>query len=107
TDQKKHTREHKRHNAFVPLVFFCFLWSRLQSEIGACSNRTFAVRITATGVPLSNVGSYCHCFTQAIAASIRSGWPDMTGISSTVPCSVRVASRMTMPLTRALDASVG
>src|SRR5215475_11204869 len=79
---------------------------RLQ-EIGARSKRTFAVSMTATGVPLSNVGSYCHCLTHVIAASISRGCPEITRISSTVPCAVRVASRTTIPLTRAFDASVG
>src|SRR5262245_25829135 len=63
--------------------------------------------MTATGVPLSNVGSYCHCLTHVIAASISRGCPEITRISSTVPCAVRVASRTTIPLTRAFDASVG
>src|SRR5262249_10923852 len=74
---------------------------------GAFSNRTFAVRMIETGTPFSRVGSYCHCLTASTAASISSGCPEITRISSTVPCAVRVASRTTVPLTRALDARGG
>src|SRR5438876_10587629 len=63
--------------------------------------------MTGTGVPLRYVGSYCHCFTHSIAASISNGWPEMTRICSTVPCAVSVASRTTDPLTRDLAASGG
>src|SRR2546426_11118958 len=63
--------------------------------------------MTGTGVPLRYVGSYCHCFTHSIAASMSNGWPEMTRICSTVPCAVSVASRTPNPLTRALAASGG
>lgn len=68
---------------------------------------SFAVRMTDTAIPFKYVGSYRHCFSAAIAASTRSGWPETTLISSTVPCSVNVASSTTVPLTRAVDASFG
>src|SRR5262249_42975000 len=90
-------------------AFLCFSVVSTHStyDIGALSKRTFAVRMTGTATPLSNVGSYCHCLMHAMAASSRRGCPEMTRISSTVPCAVSVASRTTIPLTRALDASTG
>ena len=62
---------------------------------------TVTLMMTGTGTPFSMVGVYAHCFTAFTAASSSMGIPRSTLTSATRPCGLMVASRITVPWTRA------